>query len=224
MYGGKELPYQTAKKIKEHKLGIEMALLGLGRDANVKTSVFKAPVVRDTAVAGEMAGLFYYLAKGATGFSAGKRGNVLAFDSSNDWSGTAQTLTWDKFNEILQQAYNAGETPKDVFVGAKLKGAINGFVSRLLGNENKYNGTVKSIETDFGTINIRLHRMLSDTYGLGDTLIAGNFDYMKNGLLYSTEIADVTTSKTATAKRIYTECTLEVRNADAFVAGVGLKA
>ncbi len=66
--------------------------------------------------------------------------------------------------------------------------------------------------------------MLSNSYGLGDTLLAGNFEYMKNGLLYSTEIEDVTTSKTATAKRIYTECTLEVRNADAFVIGVGLKA
>lgn len=224
MHGGKELPYQTAKKIKEHKLGIEMALLGLGRDANVKTSIFKAPVVRDTATAGEMAGIFYYLAKGATSFTNGKKGNVLTFDSNNDWSGTDTALTWDKFNEILQQAYNAGETPKDVFVGAKLKGAINGFVSRLLGNENKYNGAVKSIETDFGTVNIRLHRMLSDAYGLGGVMLAGNFDYVKNGLLYSTEIEDVTTSKTATAKRIYTECTLEVRNADAIVAGVGLKA
>ena len=224
MHGGKELPYQTAKKIKEHKLGIEMALLGLGRDNNAKVSVFKAPVVRDTATAGEMAGLFYYLAKGATTFTSGKKGNVLAFDANSDWSGATTALTWDKFNEILQQAYNAGETPNDVFVGAKLKGAINAFASRQLGNENKYNGAIKSIETDFGTINIRLHRMLSDAYGLGDAMIAGNFEYMKNGLLYSTEIEDVTTSKTATAKRIYTECTLEVRNADAFVVGVGLKA
>lgn len=224
MHGGKELPYQTAKKIKEHKLGIEMALLGLGRDANAKVSVFKDPIVRDTAVAGEMAGIFHFLAKGAASFTAGKRGNVLAYDANRDWSGATTVLDWNKFNEILQQAYNAGETPKDIFVGAKLKGAINGFASRQLGNENKYNGAIKSIETDFGTVNIRLHRMLSDAYGLGDVLLAGNFDYMKNGLLYSTEIEDVTTSKTATAKRIYTECTLEVRNADAFVVGVGLKA
>lgn len=224
MHGGKELPYQTAKKIKEHKLGIEMALLGLGRDASAKVSVFKAPVVRDTATAGEMAGIFYYLAKGANAFTSKKRGNVLAFDDASNWTGATTQLTWDKFNEILQQAYNSGETPKDVFIGAALKGAINNFVTRQLGNENKYNGTVKSLETDFGTINIRLHRMLSASYGLGDVMLAGNFEYMKNGLLYSTEIEDVTTSKTATAKRIYTECTLEVRNADAFVAGVGLKA
>jgi hypothetical protein len=223
-HGGKELPYQTAKKIKEHKLGIEMALLGLGRDSDVKVSVFKAPTVRDEATAGEMAGIFHFLAKGATAFTSGKRGNVLAFDETEDWTGANTVLTWDKFNEILQNAYNAGETPKDVFLGANLKGAINSFVSRQLGNESKYNGVVKSLETDFGTVNIRLHRMLSDSYGLGDTLMAGNFEYMKNGLLYSTEIEDVTTSKTATAKRIYTECTLEVRNADAFVIGVGLKA
>jgi len=224
MHGGKELPYQTAKKIKEHKLGIEMALLGLGRDADVKTSVFKAPTVRDDSTAGEMAGIFHFLSKGETAFANGSRGNVLAFDDAADWTGANTVLTWDMFNQILQNAYEAGETPKDVFLGANLKGAINSFVSRQLGNESKYNGVVKSLETDFGTVNIRLHRMLSNSYGLGDTLIAGNFDYMKNGLLYSTEISDVTTSKTATAKRIYTECTLEVRNADAFVVGVGLKA
>ena len=224
MYGGKELEYQTAKKAKEHALGLEMAMLGLGRDADAKVSVFKAPTVRDETTAGEMAGIFHFLSKDDTAFTAGKRGNVLAFDDASDWSGAATVLDWNKFNEILQVAYNNGETPKDVFLGAGLKAAINSFVSRQLGNEAKYNGVVKSLETDFGTVNIRLHRMLSDTYGLGDVMLAGNFEYMKNGLLIPTEIEDVKTSKTAKAKRIYTECTLEVRNADAFTAGVGLKA
>jgi hypothetical protein len=224
MYGGKELEYQTAKRIKEHKLAMEMAFLGLGRDANAKVSVFKNPIVRTDSVAGEMAGLFHFLAKGSTTFSNGKRGNVLAFDDTSDWSGAEQVLDWDTFNNILQVAYNAGETPKDVFVGADLKKAINNFVTRQLGNEKQYNGRVTTLETDFGTVNIRLHRMLSDTYGLGDTLIAGNFDYVKNGLFYSTEIENVSTDKTVEAKRIYTESTLEVRNADALVAGVGLKA
>ncbi len=69
-YGGKELERETAKRAKEHKLDMEYAIFGLGRDADVKKSVFKAPSVRTDATAGEMAGLFYFLAKGAGSYTA----------------------------------------------------------------------------------------------------------------------------------------------------------
>lgn len=72
---------------------MEYAIFGLGRDADVKKSVFKAPTVRTDAAAGEMAGLFYFLAKGSAAFASGKRGNVVAFDSSGDWKGTPAALT-----------------------------------------------------------------------------------------------------------------------------------
>ena len=49
---------------------MEYALFGLGRDADAKKSVFKAPTVRTDATAGEMAGLFYFLAKGAESYTA----------------------------------------------------------------------------------------------------------------------------------------------------------
>ena len=45
-YGGKELERETAKKAKEHKLDMEYALFGLGRDADANnlsdkfTSIF----------------------------------------------------------------------------------------------------------------------------------------------------------------------------------------
>jgi len=42
-YGGKELERETAKRAKEHKLDMEYAIFGLGSDADVKRSVFKAP-------------------------------------------------------------------------------------------------------------------------------------------------------------------------------------
>ena len=38
-YGGKELERETAKRAKEHKLDMEYAIFGLGRDADVKTSL-----------------------------------------------------------------------------------------------------------------------------------------------------------------------------------------
>ena len=221
-YGGKELPRETEKKAKEHKKRFEKMILGIGRDANAKVSVFEAPVLRADATAGEAAGLFYYLAKGASTFTAGKRGNVLAFDATGDWAGATTEMTWDKFNQVLQQIYNNGAMAKDVFVGSALKARINDFVTRQLGNETKTTQTIKSIETDFGTINVHLSRYLTSQYGLGDTIIAGDFEYMKHGLLVPTKITEVPTSKTAEAKRFYTSSTLEVRNADAFAIGVGL--
>lgn len=40
-YGGNEMEYQIGKKTKEHKMDIEYALFGLGRDEDAKKSVFK---------------------------------------------------------------------------------------------------------------------------------------------------------------------------------------
>ncbi|MBE3610489.1 SU10 major capsid protein [Campylobacter californiensis] len=223
-YGGDELAHEVSKKAKEHKADIEYALLGLGRDSNVKTSVFKAPTARTDTTASEMAGLFYYVAKGASAFSSGKRGNVLAFDSSGDWQGTAGVLTEDILSQILQQIWDSGATPKDVFIGANLKKAINKIATRQFGNDKSINTRVVSLETDFGKVNFRMHRLLSAKFGLEDVLIAGDFSYAKNGLLIPTTIEDVSTSKTAKQKRYYTESALEVRIPDAFAIGVGLKA
>jgi len=74
-----------------------------------------------------MAGLFYFLAKGSAVFASGKRGNVVAFDSSCDWKGTpaALALTETVLSQLFQNIWDAGTTPKDVFIGADLKPAIN---------------------------------------------------------------------------------------------------
>lgn len=224
-YGGNEMAYQITKRAKEHKLDIEYALLGLGRDANAKTSVFKGYVQSNTAnnLIGEAAGIFFYLAKNDNAFANGRRGNILAFDDKGDWSGAATELTEYKLNTILQNIYNSGAKPKDVFLGANLKGAINAWASRILGNEKHYNQSIVTFDTDFGQVTFHLHRMLSDKYGLGDVLIAGDFDFIKHGLYIPTKISDVITDKTALSKRIYTQSTFEVRNADALAVGVGLK-
>lgn len=223
-YGGKELPRLTSKRAIKHKLDMEYALFGLGRDASVKVSVFKAPTLRADAIAGEMAGFAYFLAKGATSFTAGKRGNVLAFDATGDWTGAATTLDETKLHQILEPIWKKGEKPRDVFIGSALKPAINAFATRQFGNEKSVNTSVVSVDTDFGKVNFRLHRYLSAEFGLADTLLAGNFEYAKMGLLVPTEYTPVTTSKTAEQWRYYTEGTLEMRNADAFTMAVGLKA
>ncbi|MCC8277549.1 DUF5309 domain-containing protein [Campylobacter sp. VicNov18] len=204
--------------------GYRIALLGLGRDSDVKKSVFKEYVNTQESTPGEMAGLFYYIAKGQSSFTHGKKGNVLAFDSSKDWSGTATELTEDKLNDILQTIWDNGTTPKDVFVGAKLKRTINKIATRIISNEKKFALSIISLDTDFGTVNFHLHRFLSAEYGLGDVLIAGDFEFMKHGLFIPTDIKDLPITSTGQAKRLLTESTLVVLNPDAFAIGVGLKA
>ena len=73
---------------------------------------------------------FYFLAKGAAAFASGKRGNVVAFDSLGDWKGTPVALTETVLSQLLQNIWDAGTTPKDVFIGADLKPAINKIVFR----------------------------------------------------------------------------------------------
>ncbi|WP_086282281.1 SU10 major capsid protein [Campylobacter devanensis] len=230
-YGGKELENEVAKATKVHKLDIEYAILGLGRDASAKVSVLKAPQIREAAKPGEMAGLFYYAAKGETAFKdkngRKEQGNIIAFGScdGNKWGvGDCVTLTEDVLHQVLQRVWESGATPKDIFIGAELKKALNKMASRQFSNEKFINSSVVSLDTDFGKVNFRLHRFLSKEYGLEDCLIAGDFSYAKMGLLKPTFLSDVSTDKTAVAKRYYTEGCLEVRNADAFAIGVGLKA
>jgi hypothetical protein len=221
-YGGKELEYETKKRAKEHQLSQERMLWGLDRDSDQKKSIFMPPVYRTETIAAKSAGLFYFLAKGSASFSDGLRGNIMACDSNGDLSGENQVLDWDMLHTILERVYNAGERPKDIFVGAGLKKAFNNLVTRQLGNDTKGVNVIKSIETDFGAVNIHLSRHLRGD--LDDTFVAGNFDYMKLGLLVPTNLEEVPTSKTAKAYRYYTEATAIVNNADAFVAGMGLKA
>jgi len=222
-YGGNEEAYEVAKKAKEHTKRFEQMILGIGRDVDAKVSVLMAPALRTDSTAGAAAGIFYYLAKGEAAFTDALMGNIQAFDDAEDWTGDPQDMTWEMFNSILQIVYNGGATPKDVFVGANLKAKINDFTTRYLRTENHSVQTINSIDTDFGTVNIHLTRWLGDQFGLGDVLIAGDFDYMKHGLLTPTTLDEVPTSKTAKARRYYTSSTLEVRNADAFAIGVGLK-
>ena len=230
-YGGADQEnYLRGKTAKEHALDIEYSFFGFGANvADVKNDVFAEPHVRTAHNdPGKSAGIFHFLAKGETDFTNGKRGNVIAFDNAGDWSGAESDLTWEKLMSALQVIWEQGETPKTLFVGSKLKHKINMFVKDF-GNrstQNKDKGfapTITTLDTDFGTLEVKLHRFLGEQYGLGDVFIAGNFEYMKNGLLIPTKHDSYETGRTSKGWRFTTESTLIVKNADAFVAGVGLK-
>lgn len=228
-YGGENpVNREKGKRAIEHAVDLEFAILGLGHDPDAKRSVFTEPLPRqqpaDTPIS---AGIFHFLAKGETAFNQGKRGNILAFDDSLDWTGTEQDMTEEMFLSILQQTYDLGGTPKDIFVGASLKGKINAFRKNNGNTTTITNNTVPfkvdTIDTDFGTVRVHLHRFLSNRHGLGDVLIAGDFEFMKNGLFIPTNHKEFNTGRTSIGGRFRTEFCLCVKNADAFAIGVGLK-
>ena len=80
------------------------------------------------------------------------------------------------------------------FANLIAKEAINAFVTRQYKDETAYVGKIKSLDTDFGTVNIRLHRYLTSKYGTGDVVLAGNKNYATLAPLVSTKLTDVTTS------------------------------
>ena len=54
----------------------------------------------------------------------------MAFDSTGDWSGDATVLNEKILSNLLQNIWDEGTTPKDVFIGADLKAAINKIATR----------------------------------------------------------------------------------------------
>lgn len=221
------LERERGKAAKEHALDLEYAFFGLGHDLDAKKSVFTEPHVRtnskDPAIA---AGFFHFLAKGKNAFSNGRRGNVLAFDDNGDWSGGEGAFSWESFMQILQVIYDSGAVPKDVFCGANLKQKINSLRAKA-GNtsvitDKTYTNPINTIDTDFGVVNVHLHRFLSSKYGLGDVLLAGDFEYAKNGVLIDTIHKEFQTGRTSSGYYFKTANCLCVKNADAFAIGVGL--
>lgn len=226
---GKQNPKdrEKGKRAIEHANNLEYALFGLGHDTDAKVSVFTAPLERANETDKPIsAGFFHFIAKNDTTFTNGRRGNIFAFDNAQDWTGTEEEMTEEMFCEILQSIWDSGAQPKDVFVGAALKRRINAW--RAKNNVTNFsskdaNLIVDTIETDFGRVRVHLHRYLSAAHGLGDVLLAGDFEYMKNGLYIPTNHKEVPTSRTSIMGRFYTEFCLCVKNADAFAIGVGLK-
>lgn len=210
-YGAKEMEYQTGKTSKEHAIDLEYSLLGLHR-----TTVFTDGVQRTEAVAGEMAGIFHYI-------PTANRVEKAAMDAV---MGNRVPLTWDIFCEILQKAWEQGAEVNKVFVGAHLKGTINSLAKDFLIHETgtkTFDPRITKVATDFGVVDVHLHRMFNETNKLASTILAGDFSYAKWMSYIDTHIEDVPTNKTAKVKRIYTEGTLEVRNNDMFACGYGLK-
>lgn len=213
-YGEAELPYQRAKVGVEHAKDLEYQLLGLGNP-----DVFAEPTEMTNTQAGRMAGFFYFVPDlHRKNFGTGAGG------------ATPTEFTLKHFHEMLEPVWARGGIDDGnfrVYMGNQLKNRVNGWIDKQPNLRQQFTDKtisplVTKIETDFGTISIYLHRLFAGDK-LKDKVLVGNFDESKVCYLRRTKLSEISSEKTATFERYYTDFTLEVTNADYFACGSGLK-
>lgn len=213
-YGEAELPYQRAKVGIEHAKDLEYQLLGLGN-----VDVFAEPKEMTSTQAGRMAGFFYFVPDEHRKKFGNGSGSV-----------TPVEFTLNHLHQMLEPVWKRGGIDDGnfrVYMGNQLKNRVNGWIEKQPNLRQQFaNGTISplvtKIETDFGTIDIYLHRLFAGD-ALKDKVLIGNFDESKICYLRRTELSEISSEKTATFERYYTDFTLEVTNADYFACGTGLK-
>jgi len=213
-YGQKEWAYRTAKKGKEHTKDIEFAMLGLHN-----ASVFDTYTVGTPSQEAKMAGIFNYVPTEHKQY----------FDSNGDGSGTPTSFTYDMLSEILQPIWERGGLDDESFtlvVGPVIKKSINTFAGdqffRKVKDEHKFDPTLYELETDFGSVKVKLHRLFAHTK-LNDKVFAGKLNEIRLMNKIATKFSEPPTSKTARFGRYYTSCTVEMKSDDYFACGSGLK-
>lgn len=206
-YVGDELNRQVAKVGKEHIKDLEFALLGLNHN-----DVFAKYVDMSDTAAAKMAGFWYFIPN----------------DNQKDFGGTDFTL--EQLHEIIQPVWEKGGVDDGkfkIFMGAGLKAKVNKWIEansslRVKVDNNTIDPRVTRIVTDFGEVDVVLHRLFQNDK-LKDKVLCGNFSDSHICYLHDTKLEEVSTDETATIKRFYTDATLEVGNAYYFASGKGLQ-
>ena len=214
-YGQKEWAYRVGKSGKEHLKDIEFALLGLGHAGGVESG----PVDATTTVAPRMAGFFHFV-------PTEQRYTVAGYDPADVAS--YKDFTMDELHSFLEPLWKRGAMEDDTFVcmlGSKLKNKVNNFAKDYIiksNGDHKFDPTITSIVTDFGTVKFQLHRHFAGA-DLSDKLLAGKFKEARAMYVTRTAFNEVPTSKTAKFGRYYTDLSLEIKNGDLFASAKGLK-
>jgi hypothetical protein len=218
-----------------------------------RMSLIAAPIFRTGAGespsdASQMAGIFHFIAntdlsqgdinahnfRDLSSWSEGKLGNILAFDDGNlgkgDWTGNKQVIDKKVVEKLILQLINAGVQPSngafDLYAGAELTSAIGdiyGEKRRSQMNDTQVGHKVEVVLTQFGAARINFVPIFNSQNGLDDVVLSGNFSYAGKSYLTNTRKENPETTKTAKFTRYYSDVTLEVNNAYAFVGAVGLK-
>lgn len=215
-----------------------------------RMSLIAAPVFRSgkgtsPADTSQMAGIFHFIAntdlsqadingynfRDLTSWSNGWLGNIKAFDGASDWTGAKKSIDRKDVEELILKLTDAGVKPSngafDLYTGSDLSSAIADMYKDNRRNQmtdTQVGYKVEVVLTQFGAARIHYLPEFNSVNGLDDVILCGNFSYAGKSYLTPTKKTDPTTDETATLTRYYSDLTLEVNNAYAFSAGVGLKA
>ncbi len=210
-YGQQEWPYRTAKVGKEHAKDLEYAMLGLHQ-----SSVFDPYQAGNPTTPAKMAGIFHYI-------EADHRQDYA------DANGDPTDFTYDRLSEILEPIWEKGGLEDESFMlvcGTSIKKAINRFAGdqyfRKVKEDKKFDPTLYELETDFGSVKVKLHRLFNSDK-LKDKVLVGQLNEARMMFHTPTKFSEPPTSKTAKFGRYYTAMTLEVKTPDYFACGTGLK-
>lgn len=150
-----EMAYQTAKRMKEMKLDMELAIL-----SNTASNAGNAATAR------RLGGLPAWI---ASNISFGSGGAAGADGSTAFTAGTARQLTEDMLTDVLTKGYENGAKMSKIFVAPAMKG----FISKTFGGtgskvtayrqeQSKTAGVVVEVyQSDFGTLDIVPNRVMA---------------------------------------------------------------
>lgn len=145
----------------------------------------------------------------ATRTMTGLKASITTVATSQSGVSLSETM----LNDYVQNAWNQGGKPTDIYVGARLKRRISGFTGnstrQIMSDEKKAVNVVDTYISDFGVLRIKLHRYMTVS---GDT----NYDLIgiqpdKFRVAYFREPEHVSLAKTGSATKgmIEGEFTLE---------------
>lgn len=185
-----EIGYQTQKHLKELARDIEYALV-----------INSASASGASAVARQMNGM-------------------VGFISTNNETGSAtgnEALIEAMLNDNLQTIWAAGGMPSTVLCGAAQKRVISAFTTNtreVSADEKKLTSAVDVYQSDFGTIQVRLHHQINTTLSAAapDTmLILGDMGLWKKAYLRPVKREELARTGSSRRFMIEAELTLESR-------------
>lgn len=214
-----------------------------------RMSLIAAPIFRtgagdNPADASQMAGIFHFLAntdlsqgdinsanfRGLTDFANRWLGNIKTYDVTGDWTGSAQVIDRKYIEELILKMINKGVKPAggafDLYAGSDLISAIAdmyGDKRRMDMKDKEVGYQVDAVVTQYGKAKLHYLPEFNADNGLDDVVLIGNFSYAGKSFLTPTKKSTPQSTETADLVRYYSDLTLEVNNAYAFSAGVGLK-
>ncbi len=197
-----EVVYQTKKRMKEIKLDLEKAMIGIAAVGNAR-------VAGNDTTAREMGSIETYILSNT---SLGATGAVSSGDGTDLLTGgTDRDFAEAQLTSVLQSCYDNGGNPKQLFVSSTNKGVVSGFTGGgthyVDKDDKKLVNSVDVYVGDFHTLTVQPSRQL-----VGDNVLAIDPEYVAVATLRGLAMYDLAKTGDTIRKEMVMEATLEVCN------------